>query len=88
MRTLIIVSIGILVGLLTMFVMRKARKNPRTAFLAFVILWFAFCAYNMWVGVSAAGYAVTEELPFLAVNVLVPVAVVFALRKRIGREVR
>lgn len=88
MRTLIIVSIGILVGLLTMFVMRKARKNPRTAFLAFAILWFAFCAYNMWVGVSAAGYAVTEELPFLAVNVLVPVAVVFALRKRIGREVR
>ena len=85
MRTLIIVAIGILVGLLTMFVMRK---NPRTAFLAFAILWFAFCAYNMWVGVSSAGYAVTEELPFLAINFLVPVAVVFALRKRIGRESR
>ena len=85
MRTLIIVAIGILVGLLTMFVMRK---NPRTAFLAFAILWFAFCAYNMWVGVSSAGYAATEELPFLAINFLVPVVVVFALRKRIGREVR
>ena len=88
MRTLIIITIGILIGLLTMFVMRKARKNPRTAFLAFAILWFAFCAYNMWVGVSSAGYAVTEELPILAINVLVPVAVVFALRKRIGRESR
>ena len=85
MRTLIIVAIGILVGLLTMFVMRKARKNPRTAFLAFAILWFAFCAYNMWVGVSSAGYGVTEELPFLAINFLVPVAVVFALRKWFGK---
>ena len=83
MRTLIIIAIGILVGLLTMWVMRKARKSPRAAFLLFAILWFAFCAYNLWVGVSSAGYAVTEELPFLAINFLVPVAVVFALRKRV-----
>ena len=88
MRTLIIIAIGILVGLLTMWVMRKARKSPRAAFLLFAILWFAFCAYNMWVGVSSAGYAVTEELPFLAINFLVPVGVVFALRKRIGRRAR
>jgi apolipoprotein N-acyltransferase len=84
MRTLIITAIGILVGLLTMWVIRKARKSPRTAFLTFAILWFAFCAYNMWVGVSSAGYAVTEELPFLAINFLVPLGIVFALRKRIG----
>lgn len=84
MRTAIIVAIGILVGLSLMFVMRKARKPPRAAFLAFALLWFAFCAYNMWVGVSSAGYAMTEELPFLAINFLVPVAVVFALRKRLG----
>ena len=88
MRTLIIIATGILVGLLTMWVMRKARKSPRAAFLLFAILWFAFCAYNMWVGVSSAGYAVTEELPFLAINFLVPVGVVFALRKRIGRSAR
>ena len=84
MRTLIIIAIGILVGLLTMWVMRKARKSPRAAFLLFAILWFAFCAYNMWVGVSSAGYAVTEELPFLAINFLVPLGIVFALRKWIG----
>lgn len=83
MRTLITIAIGILVGLLTMWVMRKAHRSPRAAFLLFAILWFAFCAYNMWVGVSSAGYAATEELPFLATNFLVPVAVVFALRKRV-----
>ena len=88
MRTMIIIAIGILVGLLTMWVMRKARKSPRAAFLLFAILWFAFCAYNMWVGVSSAGYAVTEELPFLAINFLVPISVVFALRNRIGRSAR
>ena len=87
MRTLIIIAIGILVGLLTLWVARKARQSPRTAFLLFAIVWFAFCAYNMWVGVNSAGYAVTDELPFLAINFLVPVGVVFALRKRIGRSV-
>ena len=85
MRTLIIIATGILVGLLTLWVARKARHSPRTAFLLFAIVWFVFCVYNMWVGVSSAGYAVTEELPFLAINFLVPVGVVFALRKRIGR---
>lgn len=88
MRTVVIVIVGILVGLLTMWVMRKARKSHRAAFLLFAILWFAFCAYNMWVGVSSAGYAVTEELPFLAINFLVPISVVFALRNRIGRSAR
>ena len=83
MHTLLIVAIGIVIGLLTMWVVRKARKSPRAGFLLFTILWFAFCAYNMWVGVSSAGYAATEELPFLATNFLVPVAVVFALRKRV-----
>lgn len=86
MRTLIIVAIGIVLGLLAMFAMRKAGIAPRTTFLLFAILWFAFCAYNMWVGVSSAGYAMTEELPFLAINFLVPVGVVFALRKRTGRN--
>jgi hypothetical protein len=88
MRTLIIVAIGILIGLLTLWVARKARQSPRTAFLLFAIAWFAFCAYNMWVGVNSAGYAVTEELPFLAINFLVPVGAVFALRKRIGTGTR
>jgi hypothetical protein len=88
MRTFIIVAIGILVGLLTLWVARKARQSPRTAFLLFAIVWFAFCAYNMWVGVNSAGYAVTEELPFLAINFLVPVGAVFALRKRIGTGTR
>ena len=85
MRTLIIIAIGILTGLLTLWVARKARQSPRTAFLLFAIVWFAFCAYNMWVGVNSAGYAVAEELPFLAINFLVPVGVVFALRKWFGK---
>lgn len=85
MRTLIIVIVGILVGLLALWVARKAGQSPRTSFLLFAIAWFGFCAWNMWVGVHSAGYAMTEELPFLAINALVPIAVVFALRNRIGR---
>jgi apolipoprotein N-acyltransferase len=88
MRTLIIIATGILIGLLTLWVARKARQSPRTAFLLFAIVWFAFCAYNMWIGVNSAGYAATEELPYLAINFLVPVGVVFALRRRIGTGTR
>ena len=86
MRTLIIIAIGIGLAALLLTLFKRDARTRRTVFITFVVAWVAVCAYNMWVGVSSAGYAVTEELPFLAINFLVPAAVVFALRKRIGRS--
>ena len=40
----------------------------------FVPLWCLIAAVNMWIGVSHAGYSVQEELPILALNIAVPVA--------------
>lgn len=41
---------------------------------AFVPVWLAVSATNMWVGVHHAGYSVREELPILLVVIAVPAA--------------
>ncbi|MCW8060453.1 hypothetical protein [Agrobacterium tumefaciens] len=38
----------------------------------FVPVWFAIALINMWVGVTRAGYTITQELPILIVIFVVP----------------
>lgn len=38
----------------------------------FIPLWLVAALYNMWVGVSRAGYSVTEELPIFLLIFAVP----------------
>ena len=52
-----------------------------TATVAFVALWLAIAAFNMWTGVAKAGYSASEELPVFALIFLVP-AVAAVLVKR------
>lgn len=84
MRTLIVVVIGIVVGVVLLWLLRQHRKAPMAGVFVFAGLWLAACLYNLSVGVSH-GYSVSEEIPFLLVNYLVPVAVVWALRNRISK---
>jgi hypothetical protein len=44
----------------------------------FVVLWLVMAAFNTWLGVAKAGYAVAEELPILALIFGVPEAVAMA----------
>ncbi len=46
-----------------------------TAAKVFIPIWLALAAYNMWVGVSHAGYSVTEELPILLIIFAIPAGV-------------
>jgi len=39
---------------------------------AFLTLWLLATAFNLWVGVSKAGYSVGEELPIMLLLFLVP----------------
>ena len=41
---------------------------------AFIPVWVVIALVNMWVGVTKAGYTVTQELPILLVVVFVPTA--------------
>ncbi len=51
------------------------------ATLAFLFLWLAIAAGNMWFGVSKAGYSVAEEFPIFALIFGLP-AVVACLTTR------
>ena len=56
--------------------------SPTIATIAFVAVWFCVAAWNMWKGVTQAGYSVVEELPIFFVIFLVPVVVALIVRWR------
>jgi hypothetical protein len=41
---------------------------------AFLVVWFLVALFNMWMGVSRAGYSVGEELPIFLLIYIVPAA--------------
>ena len=88
MRTLIIIAIGIVLATLLLALFRRDVRTLRTVFITFAIAWIAVCAWNMWQGVARAGYAVTEELPFLLANAGVPVLFAWWLQRRLRRHAR
>jgi hypothetical protein len=55
------------------------RARRAKAALIFIPLWLVGAAINLWVGVSQAGYTVTEELPILLVVFAIPAAVAVLL---------
>ena len=54
--------------------------------LAFVPVWLACAAFNMWVGVSRAGYSVGDELPIFLIVFAIPAGCAFWLRRRLARN--
>jgi hypothetical protein len=46
----------------------------------FVVLWLAATAFNMWVGISHAGYSLREELPIMTLLYALPAAFALVVR--------
>ena len=74
MRTLWFVVGGLVLGGLVSAGGRAAGVSARTALSAFAVLWVAVAAWNLYEGVTAAGYSVVEELPIFLVIALLPIA--------------
>ena len=49
-------------------------------------MWLACAGFNMWVGVSRAGYPVADELPILLLVFAVPAAAALWLWRRTVRS--
>jgi hypothetical protein len=84
MRTALFLLAGISL-LVTFFVLARLFSTqysdaPAVAFVAYVVLWFAVAAFNMWVGVAKAGYSFTEELPIFLLIFGVPAIVAGIVR--------
>ncbi|PNS09812.1 hypothetical protein [Solilutibacter silvestris] len=88
MRTLIIVAIGIALSALLLMLFRRNAPTLRAVFATFAVAWVAVCGYNLWLGVTRAGYAVMEELPFFLANAGVPVLFAWWLQRRLQRPLR
>ena len=84
MRTLLFLIAGLVVGAGIVVVGRAVGLARGTALTAFGVLWVVVAAWNLWQGVTHAGYTVLEELPiFLAIAGL-PIGVVAMLSRRLG----
>jgi hypothetical protein len=46
----------------------------------FVAVWLAATAFNMWVGITHAGYSIREELPIMLMLFAVPAAIALLVR--------
>ena len=84
MRTGLFLIAGFLMLAAMMLLGRLFSANYPAATLvatvAYVALWFAIAAANMWVGVARAGYSVAEELPIFALIFALPAAVAILLK--------
>jgi len=47
---------------------------------SFVVLWLAATVFNMWVGISHAGYSFREELPIMLLLFALPAVVALVVR--------
>ncbi len=56
---------------------------PYAATLVFILLWLVLSGFNLWVGVSKAGYTFTEELPIFLLIFGVPVIAAILLKWRV-----
>jgi hypothetical protein len=90
MHTFYVIAGGLLLlGIFVLFaralsgVHRDARGR---LLLAFIPVWLACAAFNMWVGVSRAGYSVGDELPIFVVVFAVPAGLALLLWRRLVRD--
>ena len=87
MRTGLFLVAGFLLLGACLIIARLFSENyPSASFVAtavFVAMWLALTGFNMWVGVSRAGYSVAEELPVLLLLFGVPAAAALLLKWKV-----
>jgi hypothetical protein len=88
MRTAIILLSGLLFFAGLFFYSRLFTQHYPDALAwatyAFVAVWFGATAFNMWVGISHAGYSMREELPIMLVLFAVPIAIALVVRWKLA----
>jgi hypothetical protein len=86
MRTLLFLAAGLLLAAAFLLLAKLfAPQYPdagRVATAAFVVVWLLVAGVNMWLGVSKAGYGVTEELPIFLLIFAVPAAAAILVKWR------
>ena len=84
MRTALFLAAGLLLLGASLLLAKLFSANypgaTFTATIIYVALWLLIAGFNMWVGVSKAGYPFTEELPIFLLIFAVPAAVAIVMK--------
>lgn len=87
MRTMVILSSGLLLlGSLVLFSRLFVEHFPAAvtwAAYGFIVVWLVASAFNLWVGVTLAGYSLREELPIMLLLFAVPAGVALLARWKV-----
>lgn len=78
MRTLIVIIGGIIlwaviIGLAKLF--HDHASSSWKPIAIFAVIWLMITSWNIWVGITQAGYTFMEELPIFLLTYLLPLAV-------------
>lgn len=86
MRTGLFLLAGLLLMSALLLLAKLFAENfpsaPNWALACGLGVWLAATGFNMWIGVSKAGYSVSEELPILLLLFAVPAAIAALARWR------
>ena len=90
MHTVRVIGIGIALLIVCLVIGRLVGGASQSTTLAraalvFIALWVVGAGINMWIGVSKAGYSVSEELPIFFVVFGVPAVVALVAWWRLSR---
>ena len=84
MRTLLFLVVGLVVGTGIVAGGRAIGLTRGSALTVFSVLWVAVAAWNLWQGVTHAGYTVLEELPIVLAIAGLPIGLVAMMSRRLG----
>jgi hypothetical protein len=84
MRTVLILLGGLLLWGLALGAARLLAAGSASALtvatFGFIAVWLLIAAANLWIGVTQAGYSLSDELPIFALIFLLPAAVAALVR--------
>ena len=87
MRTFLFLLVGFLLLAACLLLGRLFSANypsaAHAATITFISLWLGISAFNLWVGVSKAGYSLADELPIFLLIFAVPAAAAIILKWRL-----
>ena len=88
MRTVLIILGGIILWAVITGIARLFHHQANSSWKPvgiFAAIWLLVTSWNVWVGVTQAGYTVLEELPIFLVTFLLPVAVAVLTKRNSTR---
>ncbi|MDB6178388.1 hypothetical protein PAF17_12860 [Paracoccus sp. Z330] len=82
MHTVLVILGGFVLLAITYAMALWHSASLRRAFPVYAILWVIASAINLWIGVTHAGYSVSDELPIFVVVFGIPCAVAWFVSRR------